>query len=176
MKIFFIKKNKGFMAVEILVAVSIIVLSVLASTAVAHKSLVVSRRAISKAQVNFLLEEGAELVRLYRDYRCPDYVEWETESCTKLNGLDSDYYLYFYEEEGEGRWEILNSPSTTDNFTRKVSFSQVYRDSNEDISFTETVNKDAGKLTTITVDTEEAGETISTSSLKFYISRLNIHQ
>jgi len=60
-------KNKGFMAVEILVAASIITISVLAATAVAQKSIYVSRQAFHATQAAFLLEEGAENARITRD-------------------------------------------------------------------------------------------------------------
>ncbi|KKQ06889.1 MAG: hypothetical protein US18_C0030G0003 [Parcubacteria group bacterium GW2011_GWB1_36_5] len=60
-------QNKGFMVVEILVAVSIITISILVSMAVAQKSVYVSRQAFHTTQAAFLLEEGAEDARIARD-------------------------------------------------------------------------------------------------------------
>lgn len=60
-------KNSGFMVIEVLVAVSIISISILATMAVAQKSVYVSRQAFHTAQAAFLLEEGAENVRIARD-------------------------------------------------------------------------------------------------------------
>ena len=55
------------MAVEILVAISIITVSILAAMTVAQKSIYVSRQALHTTQAAFLLEEGAENARIARD-------------------------------------------------------------------------------------------------------------
>ena len=55
------------MMVEVLVAASIITVSILAAMAVAQKSVHVSRQALHATQAAFLLEEGAENVRIARD-------------------------------------------------------------------------------------------------------------
>ncbi|MFA6301024.1 MAG: hypothetical protein WC609_01595 [Candidatus Paceibacterota bacterium] len=60
-------KNKGFMVVEILVATSIITVSILAAMTVAQKAIYVSRQALHATQASFLLEEGAEEARIARD-------------------------------------------------------------------------------------------------------------
>ncbi len=60
-------QNRGFMMVEILVAVSIITVSILAAMAVSQKSIFVSRQAFHSTQAAFLLEEGAENARIARD-------------------------------------------------------------------------------------------------------------
>ncbi len=62
-----LQSRRGFMAVEILVAVSIIAVSVLAAMAVAQKAVSVSRQAFHATQAGFLLEEGAENTRIMRD-------------------------------------------------------------------------------------------------------------
>ena len=55
------------MVIEVLIATSIIAVSILATTAVAQKSIFVSRQAFHSTQVAFLLEEGAENARIARD-------------------------------------------------------------------------------------------------------------
>ncbi|MBI2627595.1 hypothetical protein HYW72_01545 [Candidatus Nomurabacteria bacterium] len=57
----------GFMVVEVLVATSIITASILATMVVAQKSVYVARQALHTTQAAFLLEEGAEAVRILRD-------------------------------------------------------------------------------------------------------------
>ena len=47
------------MTIEVLVAVSIITVVILSSTAVAQKSIYVSRQSLHFSEANFLLEEGA---------------------------------------------------------------------------------------------------------------------
>lgn len=64
----FLKKiSGGFMIVEVLVATSIITVSILAAMAVTQKSVYVSRQAFHTTQASFLLEEGAENARIARD-------------------------------------------------------------------------------------------------------------
>ncbi len=60
-------QNKGFMVVEILVATSIITVSILVAMAVAQKSVYVARQAFHATRAAFLLEEGAENARIARD-------------------------------------------------------------------------------------------------------------
>ena len=55
------------MVIEVLIAASIITVSILAAMAVAQKSVYVSRQAFHTTQAAFLLEEGAENVRIARD-------------------------------------------------------------------------------------------------------------
>ncbi|OGI66465.1 hypothetical protein A3H53_04630 [Candidatus Nomurabacteria bacterium RIFCSPLOWO2_02_FULL_40_10] len=61
------RKVRGFMMVEVLVATSIITVSILATMTVAQKSIYVSRQALHATQAAFLLEEGAENTRIARD-------------------------------------------------------------------------------------------------------------
>ena len=62
-----LQSRRGFMMVEILVAASIITVSILASMAVTQKSVSISRQAFHINQAAFLLEEGVEAVRTIRD-------------------------------------------------------------------------------------------------------------
>lgn len=55
------------MVIEVLIAASIITVSILAAMAVAQKSIFVSRQAFHSTQAAFLLEEGAENARIARD-------------------------------------------------------------------------------------------------------------
>lgn len=141
MKIFFKKNNKkkisklfsarGFLAIEVLVAVSIITISVLAAMAVSQKAVYVSRQALHASQVAFVLEEGAENVRIARDNAWVNVVG--------LNGS--------LEQVGV--------------FTRMVSVASVNRNSaTKDISATGTDDPNT-KLITITVSWVEGGATIT---------------
>jgi Tfp pilus assembly protein PilV len=151
-------KNRGFMMVEIMVAVSIITVSILAAMTVAQKSLYVARQAFHTTQAGFLLEEGAEAVRILRDN------DWNNIS-SKTPG--TNYYPVF----SGGTWTLSTTPSTIGIFTRTVSIVNVNRDNTtKDISVIGT--DDPGtKLITITVSWPEGGATI-TKTLQFYI--LNI--
>lgn len=149
-------KNKGFMTVEILVAVSIITVSILAAMAVAQKSVYVSRQAFHTAQAGFLLEEGAEAMRIIRDNN------WTNISSLTVG---ADYYLVF----SGGTWILSAIPNTVDIFTRAVSVSNVNRDdTTKDIVSSGGTLDDGTKLITVTVSWQEGGVTI-TKTLQFYI-------
>ena len=82
----FKKISGGFMMVEVIVAISIIVVSVLAAMSVTQKSIFVSRQALHVKEASFLLEEGAESVRIIRDN------SWNNISALNVG---TDYYLIF---------------------------------------------------------------------------------
>lgn len=143
------------MAIEILVAVSIISVSILAAMAVSQKSIQVSRHAFHFTQAAFLLEEGAEAMRIVRD-----------NSWTGISSLNAgtDYYLVF----SDGTWALSGTPNALGVFTRKINVENVSRDDiTKDISGVGT--GDSGtKLIIITVSWPEGGETIS-KTLQYYL-------
>jgi Tfp pilus assembly protein PilV len=158
MKFFPKNKNKGFMAVEILVAISIITASVLATMAVSQKSVFITRQSFHSAQAAFLLEEGAEAVRIFRD-----------NAWSNISGLtpSTDYYPTF----SGGTWVLNSTPNTVGIFTRTISISNVNRDdTSKDIAEIGTNDEDT-KLVTITVSWPEGGVTIS-KTLQFYIMNI----
>lgn len=146
------------MVVEILVAVSIIVVSVLAAMTVAQKSISVSRQAFHTTQATFLLEEGAEAVRILRD-----------NAWTNISDLSAgaNYYLNF----SGSTWILEETANTVGIFTRTISLANVNRDNiTKDISSTGT-NDLGTKLITVTVSWPEGGVTI-TKTLQFYIMNI----
>jgi type II secretory pathway pseudopilin PulG len=152
MKIF---QNRGFMIVEILIAISIITVVILAMMVVAQKSIYVSRQAVDATEATFLLEEGAEAVRILRD-----------NNWTNISGLtaSANYYPLF----AGGTWTLSSTPNTVDIFTRKVSVAAVLRDNaTKDVSVSGT-NDPGTKLVTVTVSWVEGGTTV-TKTLSFYI-------
>jgi type II secretory pathway component PulK len=156
-RIFF--KNKklttGFMTIEVLIGVFIITISILASMTVAQKSIYVSRQALHFSQANFLLEEGAEIVRITRDN------DWNNISSLVLG---TDYYPLFSLDN----WSLSSTPNTVGIFTRKININNVKRDDiTKDISDIGT-NDDGSKLVIVTVSWIEGGTTI-TKTLSFYI-------
>ncbi len=143
------------MMVEILVAVSIITISILTAMAVSQKTVQVARQAFHTAQAAFLLEEGAEAVRILRDD------DWANISAL-TNG--TEYYPVF----SGGTWTLSETPGTAGIFTRMVSIASVERDNTtKDIAVSGT--DDPGtKLITVSVSWQEGG-VIRTKSLQFYI-------
>src|SRR3989344_2545449 len=154
-KVITVPKNLGFLMVEVLVVVAIITGAVLVAMGVAQKSIYVYRQALHTQQAAFLLEEGAEGVRIIRDNG------WDNISSLTFV---SDYYLVF---DG-GTWILSTTSNTAGIFTRKVNVSAVNRDNvTGDISGEGT--EDAGsRLITITVSWLEGGTTV-TKTLPLYI-------
>ncbi len=153
------KKQKGFLVVEILVAASIITLTILSATVVAQKSIYVSRQALNATQAAYLLEEGAEAVRIYRD-----------NTWTNISGMTvgTNYYPLF----SGGTWTFPTSASTIGIFTRKVVISNVNRDNSTKDIVTSGGTVDAGtKLVTVTVSWNE-GTNVITKTLPFYITNI----
>lgn len=70
--------QRGFMVIEILIAISIITISILSTMAVSQKSIQVSRQALHTTEAAFLLEEGAENARIVRDNLWSDLVSINT--------------------------------------------------------------------------------------------------
>lgn len=147
--------KRGFMTVEILVAVSIIAVTILSAMAVAQKSIALSRQAVHNTQASFLLSEGAEVIRIFRDNA------WNNISILTVN---QNYYPVFSGDE----WGLSEDPNAIGIFTRTINMANVNRDNTtNDISDTGT--DDAGtKLVTVTVSWPE-GAVIVTKSLSFYI-------
>ena len=161
---FFYKKtkSKGSLMIELLIASAIIVSAFLASSGVAQKSLQVSRQSVHAAQASFLLEEGAEAVRILRDNAWSNITSLSTSTV---------YYPTF----SSGTWTLSATPSTVDIFTRTVELDLVERDATSaDIlppGGSGVANVNGTKLVTVNVSWPEGGTTI-TKTLSFYISNI----
>ena len=141
--------------VEIIIAIVIITTSVLAAMVVTQKSIYVARQSLHASQASFLLEEGAEVVRILRDNAWSNISSLSTEV---------DYYPTF----SSPNWSLSVTPNTVGIFTRTVTVANVNRDSvSKDIS--ESGTDDPGtKLITVTVSWSEGGVTVN-KTLSFYI-------
>ena len=144
--------------VEMLVAFSIITVSVLFASAVAQKSLYVSRQAMHSAQAAFLLEEGVEAVRTLRADA------WSNISALAEN---TDYYPVFT----GGVWTLSASPAAVGIFTRVVRIEPALRDDiTKNIAESGTEDPDS-KLVTVEVSWTEGGTTL-TKTLQFYLMNI----
>lgn len=148
-------KTGGFMMIEVIIVASIIIVSVLAAMSVTEKAIFVSRQSLHILQSSFLLEEGAEVMRLERDN------SWNNISSLDVN---TTYYPVF----NNGSWELATISVPLGIFTRAINIADVERDATtQDITNSGVV--DAGtKLVTITVSWPEGGSILS-KSLSFYL-------
>jgi len=143
--------------VEVIVVSSIIVVSFLAALTVAQKSIYLARQSVHQAEAAFLLEEGAEATRIVRD-----------NAWSGISGLtlSTDYYPSF----SGGTWTLSTTPSQVGIFTRKVVFSSAYRDGNQDLAPSGTLDSGT-RLITVTVTWSDSGQIIS-KTLQFYLTDL----
>lgn len=127
----------GIALVEVLVASSLISITTLAVIFSAQKGLTLSSRALHEVQAAYLLEEGAEAVKTIRD------TNWTTISNLSLA---TNYYLSF--DTITNTWSLSTTPNTIDSvFTRTIVLDSVYRDSNDDIASSGTLDTRTKKVT-----------------------------
>lgn len=158
--------NKGFSIIEVIIACTIISVSILALISTATKGVELSNRALKQSEAITLLEEGVEAVKSIRDN------DWNSISSLSL---DTDYYLFF--DTTANIWTLNNSLDTPNgfvpiypidgNFNRTVKLSLVNRDSNDDIASMGTLD-DRTKKVTVTVSWISSSGTIS-KNLVFYL-------
>lgn len=163
------KKNTAFTIVEVLIACSIISISMFALMQTAQKGLFLSNQSLNKSQASFLTEEGVEAVKSIRDNNWNDI-----GSIT----LDTPYYLFF--NTSTKLWKLDNTSTTNllghiptypidGVFGRTVTFSSVGRDANDDILATGGTIDSRTKKVTVTVTWTSAG-VASSKDLSFYIA------
>lgn len=165
------KNNLAFTLVEVLVACSIISISMFALMETAQKGLDLSHQALRKSQASLLLEEGAEVVKSIRDNG------WDTK--IKDLSLETPYHLFF--NTTTKVWVLdtntvnlvgsIPSYPIDGVFDRTVIVSLVNRDSNDDI-VTSGGTLDLGtKKVTVTVTwVSKTGQ--NSKSLSFYMSNI----
>lgn len=113
--------NKGFGLIEIIIGSTILTISLIAISTYFQKSLQLNQDSDKLVRASFLLEEGMEVVKFFRD-----------TSWLNISGLTAgaSYYLQF-----DGiKWATTSSNIFVDGiFERKLVIDNVARDSNDDI-------------------------------------------
>lgn len=157
-----IKKSvKGFTLVEVIIACTIITVTILFLMSAATKSIELSNRMLKDVQANFLLEEGAEAVKTIRDN------SWANISGLTLN---SNYYLSF--DDNNNVWSLTDVPISPidDVFNRVVSFEEVYRNNEDDIEEGGSLDENIKKVK-IMVSWPTKDQTIN-KELTFYLANI----
>ena len=162
-----IKKNLGFTLIEILIACSIISVSMFALMGTAQKGLVLSNQALKKTQASLLLEEGAEAVKSIRNNN------WTTISDLSLN---TPYNLFF--NMNTKLWVLDTNTNLSGYipnypidgvFNRTIIITSVGRDMNDNILESGGTIDPRTKKVVITVTWPSSG-TSNNKSLSFYIT------
>ena len=153
--------TQGFGVVEIIVAISIISLTVVGL----FNATVVSFQTISdntkRIQATFLLEETIEVLKVLRDQ------SWAVRIATV--STNTDQFLTF----NGTQWRTTNDNIFIDDiFERKFQITDVYRDSNDDIvSSGGTLDSNTKKVTSSVAWASRSGTT--TISASTYITNLS---
>ena len=145
------------MLIEVLVACSIISIVTFGVFSAAQRGIQLSQLALRETQASFLLEEGVESVKTIRD------TSWTTISNLTLGVA---YYLSF--NTTNNTWSLEITPNTTDNFTRTVVFSDVYRNSNDDIASSGTLDVRTKKVSVNVAWPSSSGT--ASKTLSFYLA------
>ncbi|MCK5492308.1 MAG: prepilin-type N-terminal cleavage/methylation domain-containing protein [Candidatus Omnitrophica bacterium] len=149
--------KKGFGLIEIIVSVFIITSVFSAFYLFYQKALYIEQRSTMFIQANLLLEEGVEVVKLFRDD------SWQNNIVSL--STSTSYYLNFTGTTWEATTtEILIDPV----FDRTVVFEDVFRDGNDDIDPSGTHATGTLKLT-VQVEWLDRGATTS-QSVQTYIA------
>ncbi len=152
------KAKKGFGLIEIIVGTAIISISFFGLMSVANLSFKILQKSSHNLKAGFLLEEGAEAIKILRD-----------DGWNNINSLSNgvNYYLSF----NGATWVTTTTPVYVDNiFERKFVLSQVLRDANDDISSSGVVDPDTKKVT-ISIYWKEGGSGV-VQTFSTYITNL----
>ena len=150
--------SRGFGIIEIVFAVAIITLALFSIIGVASSALVLNRRALSATEASFLIEESIEGLRFMRDK------SWSSVSALSPG---TSYYLNFSTTTGYG---ATTDKSMIGIFERTVTVENVYRDGNDDIVPSGTLDPGTLKFT-VTVSWWNGAAT-SSRSTAFYLANI----
>lgn len=153
------KKHTGFFLIEVVVATAVIATVLVVLLGAISNSVDISSLALQRAQASYLLEEGAEAIKVIRD-----------NAWTNITNLtpNTDYYFSW----SGSTWTSTSTPNTNGIFTRTAQCENVSRDANNDIVATGGTNDAGTKKCTVTVRwTSTRGA--QSESLSLYISNIN---
>lgn len=156
MKLFKLNFKKGSLSIELLVASAVIAVAMVSAILASGGAITASRQTLHQTQTAYLLEEGAEAVKLIR-----------SEGWSNISSLtnSTDYYLSF----SGTAWSLGTTPVTEGVFTRVLNFEEVERDVNDDIIASGGVVDTGTKYVNIEISWSE-GSSVKTKNLEFYIT------
>lgn len=152
-------RSKGFGLIEIIIGSAILTVSLIAISTYFQKSLQLSQDSGKTTQASFLLEEGMEVAKFFRD------TSWQN-----ISGLTvgTSYFLQF---DGT-KWATTSFNVFVDGvFERKLVIDNVARDANDDIVSSGGTDDSGTKKATVSVSW--LGRTgTTTKSISTYITNI----
>ncbi len=153
--------KKGFSLIEVIVASSIIAVSVISILAVYTTFLRNTFDNTASLQASYLAEEGIEAAKSMRDFG------WN-QNINPLT-VGTNYYPYF--NTGANKWQATSSSSTIDaTFTRTFKVDNAYRDASDNLVTSGTLDSNS-RLLTVNV-TWVQGTSTKTKTLQTYLTNL----
>lgn len=151
--------SKGFGLIEIIIGSTILTVSLIAISTYFQKSLQLSQDSAKTVQASFLLEEGIEAAKFFRD------TSWQN-----ISGLTAGT-SYFLQFDGT-KWATTSSNVFVDGiFERKLVIDNVSRDVNDDIVSSGGTNDADTKKATVSVAWFGRNGT-TTKSISTYITNI----
>jgi len=151
------KNKSGFGLVEILVAITIIGLSLSALAGLGNFALKIQNRLKKNMTASYLAAEAIEATRAIKD---------ENWALVSDLGIGS---LFHPDQSGlPAKWSLDSGSETINGFTRQIVFANVYRDSNDDIIDSVATLDSNTKKITATVSWSDQGQSQQVS-LSTYI-------
>lgn len=152
--------KSGMGLVEIIIASSIVIASLVSIIGVYNSMAALSIRNTDNVQATFLAEEGVEIVRILRDKG------WANIASSTLGSTYS-----FYWNNASSTWVSTTTVISTDIFERTVTYESVFRDINFNIvkgSFAGGTLDPNSRMVTVQVSWPTTAGT-STKSIESYI-------
>ena len=141
---------RGGSLVEIVIVAGIITGALIAILGLASLFVATAHLVQQTGQATLLAQEGLEIVRNYRD---------GTDWAIGLGAVSFAPASYHPEQSGAPpSWVLMSGDETLGEFTRSLQFQEVYRDGDDNIAGSGTVDDNTVKVT-VTVSWQERGRT-----------------
>ena len=149
----------GIGLIEAIAGISIVSIFIFSLMLASQLSQRIVGESVRSAQASFLLEEGAEAVKIFRD------TSWSSDVGGLAVGTN-----YFFSYNGATWVSATNNIYIDGIFERKFSLNNVYMDANDDIAVSGTLDSGTKKAT---VNVSWRGRTgTTTKSVSFYLTDL----
>jgi type II secretory pathway pseudopilin PulG len=116
------KKEKGFIFLEILIAVALVSIVFIALLSIGVSSITLSRSIEKTTQIDALLKEGMEAVRSFRDG-----TTWATSGLAALATGSANPYYATLDNSTPPKWILQSGTQTLGEFTRSIVIDKVSR-------------------------------------------------
>jgi len=154
-----IKNKSGFGLVEILVAVTVIGLSLAALAGLGNFALKIQNRLKKNITASYLAAEAIEATRAIKD-----------EDWTIISSLSIGSALHPAQSGSPAKWSLTSGSEIINGFTRQIVLANVYRNSNDNIvQSVDTLDPNTKKITA-TVSWSDQGQSQQVSLSTYIIN------